>query len=201
MAKISVLESDLKAEDLCEKYVRGNEFNGIVVSLDEEIDIITAKTVSKKYSSEKLLCSFSISLGTRFFLFYDNKYIKLSEILDLDEKIFKEKLMKIKNLHPYILVILVILREKASNKAKGAEIQLSEIAKDMKLHPKITNEELTNVYNEFYEFWGTTISPISSIAGGLVCQEVTKFCTQEVSDYCCCMFDMDTCEAVTAIIK
>ncbi|KAH8739282.1 hypothetical protein FG386_000039 [Cryptosporidium ryanae] len=201
MAKISLLENDMGVEDLCEKLIGNNEISGIVISLDEEVDIYTAVKISKKYSSDKLFCSYSISLGTRFFLFYDNKYIKLSEILDTDNKSFKEKLIKIKNLHPYIFVILVILREKFSSNANETKTELLEISKEIRFSPKLTCEELTNVYNYFNEFWGTTISPISSIAGGLLCQEVTKSCTQETSDYCCCVFDMDSCEAVTAIIK
>lgn len=194
-------ESDV--ELLCENCLSKVNYNGIIASLDEEVNIIKASNISKKYQSKNTFISFSISIGTRIFLFFNNKSISFDEVLESNSSDLKQRLHSIKNLHPYILIILCILREKyrkeMANKIENSE--MDEMLEEIKTTPSIDNEKALELHKTFNDTWGKTISPIASIGGGLLCQEVTKFCIHGVGEYFCCIFDMESCEAVTATVK
>lgn len=194
-------ESD--AELLCENCLSKGNYNGIVVSLDEEVSILKAKNISKRHHSKNTFVSFSVSIGTRIFLFFNNSSISFDEILELKLGDLTQKLKLINKLHPYILIMLCILRERhqkaTTNGSDGSELR--EILNGAKTSPDIDYEEASELYKAFNDTWGKTISPVASVGGGLLCQEVTKFCIHGVGEYFCCIFDMELCEAVTATVK
>ncbi|OII74933.1 uncharacterized protein cubi_03064 [Cryptosporidium ubiquitum] len=196
-------QNETDVELLCEECLSKVNYNGILVSLDEEVNILKAKNISKKYRSKNTFVSFSVSIGTRIFLFFNNKSISFDEILESNFSDLKQRLNSIKNLHPYILIILFILRERY-RKAMMYKIEnseLDEIFKEIKTTPSIDSEKALEIHKTFNDTWGKTISPIASIGGGLLCQEVTKFCIHGFEEYFCCIFDMELCEAVTATVK
>ncbi|KAF7455887.1 THIF-type NAD/FAD binding fold-containing protein, partial [Cryptosporidium felis] len=189
-------------EKLCDDCLIEVDCNGILISL-AEIDIIKARNISKKHHSQNKFVSFSISMGTRIFLLFNNNSITLDKILDIEINELIVLLNKIKNIHPYILIVLSLLRRRYHKSTGNNDIQceLLEIIKEVKVKPSIDRDQFLKLYEAFDCFWGKTISPIASIGGGLLCQEVTKFCIGGIEEYFCCIFDMELCEAVTATIK
>lgn len=191
------------AEQLCENCLSKVNYNGIVVSLDEEVSILEAKNISKRHHSKDTFVSFSVSIGTRTFLFFNNSSVSFDEILELELGDLKQKLSSINKLHPYILVMLCILRERYQKiTANGPDCsELHEMLNGTKTSPSINYDKASELYRAFNDTWGKTISPVASVGGGLLCQEVTKFCIHGVGEYFCCIFDMEQCEAVTATVQ
>ncbi|KAH8582631.1 uncharacterized protein ELE39_001287 [Cryptosporidium sp. chipmunk genotype I] len=196
-------QNETDVELLCEGCLNNLNYTGIVVSLDEEVNLLKAKNISKKYQSKDTFVFFSVSIGTRIFLFFNNNSITFDEVLELNISELKQRLHSVKNLHPYILIVICMFRERYQkammNKSYNPEID--EILKEIKTTPNIDIEKALELYKAFTDTWGKTISPIASIGGGLLCQEVTKFCIQGVGEYFCCIFDMEFCEAVIATVK
>ncbi|EAK90385.1 hypothetical protein [Cryptosporidium parvum Iowa II] len=196
-------QDETDVELFCESCLNKTNYTGIVASLDEEVNMLNAKNISKKFQSKDTFISFSVSIGTRIFLFFNNNTITFDEALEFNIDKLKQILHSVKNLHPYILIIICMLRERyqkaVKNESQSSEID--EILKEIKTTPSIDIEKALELEKIFNETWGKTISPIASIGGGLLCQEVTKFCIHGVGEYFCCIFDMELCEAVTATVK
>ncbi|KAJ1614380.1 hypothetical protein OIY81_445 [Cryptosporidium canis] len=196
-------ENEGDVELLCGSCLSSTNYNGIVISLDEEVQIVKAKNISEKYYSRDTFVAFSISIGTRIFLFFNNSSISFNEILELELEDFKKILRLINKLHPYILITLCLIRERYQkttiNRTESHELQ--NILTEIKTTPNIDYEKAFELYKTFNDTWGKTISPVASIGGGLLCQEVTKFCIHGVGEYFCCIFDMELCEAVIASVK
>ncbi|KAJ1613708.1 hypothetical protein OJ253_28 [Cryptosporidium canis] len=196
-------ENESDVELLCDSCLSMANYNGIVISLDEEVQIVKAKNISEKYYSRDTFVTFSISIGTRIFLFFNNSSISFNEILELELEDLKKILRLINKLHPYILIALCLIRERYKkttiNRTESHELQ--NILTEIKTTPNIDYEKAFELYKAFNDTWGKTISPVASIGGGLLCQEVTKFCIHGVGEYFCCIFDMELCEAVIASVK
>ncbi|KAK9171658.1 THIF-type NAD/FAD binding fold-containing protein [Cryptosporidium meleagridis] len=196
-------QNETNAELFCESCLNKTNYTGIVVSLDEEVNMLNAKNISKKFQSKDIFISFSVSIGTRIFLFFNNNTINFDEALEFNIDKLKQILHSVKNLHPYILIIICMLRERYQKAVKNEShsSEIGEILREIRTTPSIDIEKALELEKLFNETWGKTISPIASIGGGLLCQEVTKFCIHGFGEYFCCIFDMEQCEAVTATVK
>ena len=113
---------------------------------------------------------------------------------------FLTLLTRSKDIHPHIVFIIYIIRTKFREPGEKLELlDLIEIMSNLKTKPRIdNNNEIIDLVQNLSRSWNLSISPIASIAGGLLSQEVGRICTGECGQFSCCVFNMDTCEAVIA---
>ncbi|EEA06728.1 ThiF family protein [Cryptosporidium muris RN66] len=190
---------EVKTSELQNEYWQTIQFTGIVIAL-EVIPINLACKLSKICQDKDIIFALSISIGTNFFFFINNKKVAFHDMILSEKDTFLELLNRSKDIHPHIVFIIYIIRTKFWESSEKLELlDLIEIMSNLKTKPRIdSNNEIIDLVQNLSKSWNLSISPIASIAGGLLSQEIGRICTGECGQFLCCVFKMDTCEAVVA---
>ncbi|KAL7066818.1 ThiF family protein [Cryptosporidium serpentis] len=190
---------EVKTSELQNEYWQTIQFTGIVIAL-EVVPISLACKLSRICQDKDIIFALSISIGTNFFFFINNRKMAFHDMILSEKDIFLESLTRSKDIHPHIVIIMYIIRTKFQESDEKLKLlDLIEIMGNLKTKPRIDNSnEIIDLVQNLSKSWNLSMSPIASIAGGLLSQEIGRICTGEYGQFSCCVFNMNTCEAVVA---